>query len=114
MIACVVVPGFELRAALAPCPGLVLVERDPAAVEEESEALLRRLEDAGFAVEPLEPGVVVFETAGGGGCWGGGGGSGRFASRSPSRCCRSSGSATPSWRVSASGGWASSPSCRVA
>src|SRR3972149_6550695 len=64
MIACVVVPGFELRAALAPCPGLVLVERDPAAVEEEAEALLRSLEDAGFAVEPLEPGVVVFETVG--------------------------------------------------
>ena len=109
MIACIVVPGFELRAALrtrprlllaaaalapepgteqlvgavtaaaekagvtsgmrmgealATCPGLVLVERDPAAVEQESEALLCRLEDAGFAVEPLEPGVVVFETAG--------------------------------------------------
>ncbi len=109
MIACIVVPGFELRAALrtrprlllaaaalapepgteqlvgavtaaaekagvtsgmrmgealATCPGLVLVERDPAAVEQEAEALLCRLEDAGFAVEPLEPGVVVFETAG--------------------------------------------------
>ena len=109
MIACIVVPGFELRAALrtrprlllaaaalapepgteqlvgtvtaaaekagvrsgtrlgealATCPGLVLVERDPAAVEQEAEALLRRLEDAGFVVEPLEPGVVVFETAG--------------------------------------------------
>ena len=109
MVACVVVPGFELRAALrtrprlllaaaalapepgteqlvgavtaaaekagvtagmrlgealATCPGLVLVERDPAAVEQEWEELLRRLEDAGFAVEPLEPGVVVFETAG--------------------------------------------------
>src|SRR5262245_11897060 len=109
MVACVVVPGFELRAALrtrprlllttaalapepgteplvgpvtaaaeqagvsagmrmgealATCPGLVLVERDPAAVEEEWEALLRRLEDSGFAVETLEPGVVVFETTG--------------------------------------------------
>ena len=59
-----VTPGMRLGEALATCPGLVLVERDPAAVEEESEALLRRLEDAGFAVEPLEPGVVVFETAG--------------------------------------------------
>ncbi len=59
-----VVPGMRLSEALATCPGLVLVERDPAAVEQEWEALLRRLEDAGIAVEPVEPGVVVFETAG--------------------------------------------------
>ena len=26
--------------------------------------MLRRLEDAGFGVEPVEPGVVVFETRG--------------------------------------------------
>ena len=55
---------MRLGEALATCPGLVLVERDPAAMEQEWEALLRRLEDAGFAVEPLEPGVVVFETTG--------------------------------------------------
>jgi protein ImuB len=33
-------------------------------VEREWEGTLRRLEDAGFAVEPGEPGVVVFETRG--------------------------------------------------
>jgi protein ImuB len=59
-----VTPGMRLGEALATCPGLVLVERDPAAVEQEWEGLLLRLEDAGFAVEPLEPGVVVFETTG--------------------------------------------------
>lgn len=59
-----VVPGMRLSEALATCPGLVLVEPDPAAVEQEWEALLRRLEDAGIAVEPGEPGVVTFETAG--------------------------------------------------
>ena len=59
-----VTPGMRLGEALATCPGLVLVERDPAAVEQEWEGLLLRLEDAGFAVDPLEPGVVVFETTG--------------------------------------------------
>jgi protein ImuB len=56
--------GMRLGEALATCPGLVLVERDPAAVEQEWEALLRRLEDAGIAVEPAEHGVVYFETRG--------------------------------------------------
>jgi protein ImuB len=56
--------GMRLGEALATCPGLVLVEPDPAAVEEEWEGVLRRLEDAGFAVEAVEPGVVVFETKG--------------------------------------------------
>src|ERR671930_2598211 len=76
MIACIVIPGFELRAALrdrpgmrlsealATCPSLVLVETDPATVELEWEQLLRRLEDAGFAVEPVEPGCLYFETGG--------------------------------------------------
>ncbi len=59
-----VVSGMRLSEALATCPGLVLVEHDPAAVEQEWEALLRRLEDAGIAVESVDPGVVVFETAG--------------------------------------------------
>lgn len=59
-----VTPGMRLSEALATCPGLVLVERDPATVEQEWEALLRRLEDAGIAVEAIEPGVVVFETSG--------------------------------------------------
>jgi protein ImuB len=57
-------PGMRLGEALATCPSLVLVERDPAGVEREWESVLRRLEDAGFAVEPVEHGVVVFETRG--------------------------------------------------
>jgi len=57
-------PGMRLGEALATCPRLVLVERDPAVVEREWEGVLRRLEDAGFAVEPAEPGVVSFETKG--------------------------------------------------
>ena len=55
-------PGMRLGEALATCPSLVLVDRDPAAVEREWEGVLRRLEDAGFAVDPVEQGAVVFET----------------------------------------------------
>jgi protein ImuB len=57
-------PGMRLGEALATCPSLVLVDRDPAAVEREWEGVLRRLEDAGFAVDPAEQGVVYFETRG--------------------------------------------------
>jgi protein ImuB len=57
-------PGMRLGEALATCPSLVLVERDPAAVEKEWEDVLQRLEDAGFAVDPVEQGAVVFETRG--------------------------------------------------
>jgi protein ImuB len=57
-------PGMRLSEALATCPGLELVEQDQAGVEEEWEMLLRRLEEAGFAVEPVEPGCVYFETRG--------------------------------------------------
>jgi protein ImuB len=57
-------PGMRLGEALATCPSLTLVDRDPAAVEREWEGVLRRLEDAGFAVEPVELGAVVFETTG--------------------------------------------------
>src|SRR5919197_4903819 len=57
-------PGMRLGEALATCPRLVLVERDPASVEREWEEGLRRLEDSGFAVDPVEHGVVVFETKG--------------------------------------------------
>jgi nucleotidyltransferase/DNA polymerase involved in DNA repair len=57
-------PGMRMGEALATCPGLVLVEPDPAAVEQEWERMLRRLEDAGFAVEPEEPGVVYIDTRG--------------------------------------------------
>ena len=57
-------PGMRLGEALATCPALALVARDPAAVEREWEGVLRRLEDAGFAVDPAEQGVVYFETKG--------------------------------------------------
>src|SRR4029077_762998 len=55
---------MRMGEALATCPGLVLIEQDPAAVEQEWEGVLRRLEDSGFAVESAEPGVVTFETRG--------------------------------------------------
>jgi protein ImuB len=57
-------PGMRLGEALATCPELELVEQDPATVEQAWEEILRRLEDAGFAVEPAEPGLVYFETRG--------------------------------------------------
>jgi hypothetical protein len=55
---------MRLGEALATCPGLVLVEQDPAGVEQAWEEVLRRLENAGFAVEPAEPGTALFETKG--------------------------------------------------
>ncbi|HEY5295646.1 MAG TPA: hypothetical protein VIJ70_09270 [Gaiellaceae bacterium] len=57
-------PGMRLGEALATCPQLELVEQDPAAAEQAWEEILRRLEDAGFQVEPIEPGTVYFETKG--------------------------------------------------
>jgi protein ImuB len=57
-------PGMRMGEALATCPGLVLVEPDPAAVEQEWEGVLRRLEEAGFAVDGAERGCVYFETRG--------------------------------------------------
>jgi protein ImuB len=57
-------PGMRLSEALATCPELVLAEQDPAAAEEEWERILRRLEDAGLAVESVEPGCAYFETKG--------------------------------------------------
>ena len=57
-------PGMRLSEALATCPQLELVEQDPAGVEEAWEAVLRRLEAAGLAVEPVEPGCTYFETRG--------------------------------------------------
>lgn len=57
-------PGMRLGEALATCPRLVLVEQDPATVEQAWEEVLRRLEDAGFAVEPAAAGTVLFETRG--------------------------------------------------
>src|SRR5437762_12404135 len=57
-------PGMRLGEALAMCPELELVEQDPATVEQAWEEILRRLEDAGFAVEPAEAGTVYFESRG--------------------------------------------------
>src|SRR3954453_15719438 len=64
-------PGMRLGEALAMCPELELVEQDPATAEQAWEEILRRLEDAGFAVEPAEPGRVFFEWWGVGGLYGG-------------------------------------------
>jgi nucleotidyltransferase/DNA polymerase involved in DNA repair len=55
---------MRLGEALAMCPELELVEQDPATVEQAWEEILRRLEDAGFAVEPVAAGTVYFDTAG--------------------------------------------------
>ncbi len=57
-------PGIRLGEALATCPGLVLVGHDPAEAEQSWEQILRALEDAGFAVDPEQPGCVYFETQG--------------------------------------------------
>src|SRR5256885_16593451 len=64
-------PGMRMGEALATCPSLVLVEQDPARAEQAWEEALRRLEGAGFAVEPAEPGCVYFETRGGERLYGG-------------------------------------------
>jgi protein ImuB len=55
---------MRLSEALATCPELHLAEQDPAGVEAEWELILRRLEKAGLAVEPAEPGCAYFETRG--------------------------------------------------
>src|SRR5919197_4634868 len=57
-------PGMRLGEALAMCPSLQLVDPDPAAAEEAWEAIVRRLEDAGFAVDAAAPGCAYFETRG--------------------------------------------------
>src|SRR3954471_1918163 len=57
-------PGMRMGEALSLCPELMLVEQDPAAAEEEWEQLLKRLEDSGFAVEPVALGCAYFETRG--------------------------------------------------
>jgi nucleotidyltransferase/DNA polymerase involved in DNA repair len=57
-------PGMRLGEALATCPSLQLVGPDPAAAEEAWEQIVRRLEDAGFAVDPAAPGCAYFETRG--------------------------------------------------
>src|SRR5918992_6259421 len=54
-------PGMRLSEALATCPELVLVEQDPAGAEEQWERLIRRLEEAGLAVEPAGVGCAYFD-----------------------------------------------------
>jgi nucleotidyltransferase/DNA polymerase involved in DNA repair len=56
--------GMRLGEALALCPDLELVEPDPAAAEQAWEDIARRLEDAGFSVEPAGLGCAYFETRG--------------------------------------------------
>src|SRR5918996_1266909 len=55
-------PGMRLSEALATCPELVLVEQDPAGAEEQWERLIRRLEEAGLAVEPAGVSCAYFDT----------------------------------------------------
>ncbi len=57
-------PGMRLGEALGTCPGLTLVEPDPAAAELAWEEILRSLEDAGFSVESAALGTAYFETRG--------------------------------------------------
>jgi protein ImuB len=57
-------PGMRLGEALGTCPGLALVEPDPAAAELAWEEILRSLEDAGFSVESAALGTAYFETRG--------------------------------------------------
>jgi protein ImuB len=57
-------PGMRLGEALATCPSLQLVDADPAAAEEAWEGIVRRLEDAGFAVDTAAPGCAYFDTRG--------------------------------------------------
>jgi protein ImuB len=57
-------PQMRMGEALATCPQLVLVEQDPAAVEQAWEEVLQALEDSGFSVDPGQGGCVYFETRG--------------------------------------------------
>jgi len=57
-------PGMRLGEALAMCPRLELVEQDPAGAQQAWDEILRRLEDSGFAVEPVELGTVYFDSGG--------------------------------------------------
>ena len=57
-------PGMRLGEALATCPSLQLVDPDPAAAEQAWEQIVRRLEDAGFGVDPAAAGCAYFETRG--------------------------------------------------
>jgi protein ImuB len=55
---------MRLGEALGLCPSLQLVDPDPAAAEEAWEQIVRRLEDAGFAIDPAAPGCAYFDSRG--------------------------------------------------
>jgi protein ImuB len=57
-------PGLRVGEALARCPSLELVVPDPAAVAEEAEVVICRLEELGATVEPGPPGQVCFSADG--------------------------------------------------
>jgi protein ImuB len=59
-----VVPGLRVGEALARCPHLDLVVPDPEAAAEAAERTLERLEDAGFAVEPMGLEGAAFDVSG--------------------------------------------------
>ena len=59
-----VTPGLRVGEALSRCPELALVAPDPTAVAKADERLIERLEAMGAAVEPVEAGVVCFESRG--------------------------------------------------
>ena len=56
--------GLRVGEALARCPGLELVVPDPDAVARADEDVIRRLEEMGAAVEPMEPGVACLSSEG--------------------------------------------------
>src|SRR3954447_5934927 len=57
-------PGLRVGEALARCPRLVLVSPDPVGVADAWEAVLRRLESVGAAVESERPGRACFAADG--------------------------------------------------
>ena len=57
-------PGMRLGEALAMCPSLELVDQDPAEAGQAWEGVVRRLEDEGFAIEPVGTGCLYFDTRG--------------------------------------------------
>lgn len=56
--------GLRVAEALGRCPALELVTPDPDAVAQAHEEIVARLEDMGAEVEPHEPGLTCFSSAG--------------------------------------------------
>jgi protein ImuB len=52
--------GMRIGEAIARCPMLQLATADPGSVADAADALVRRLESLGAAVEPVEPGTALF------------------------------------------------------